>query len=68
MKTISVRLDPKSIADAINEIRQYQKDVENKVSLLVQRLTDFGAEIVKVKIVGMGAYYSGALLSGVDGY
>ena len=68
MKTINVKLSPQGVMDAINEVRQYQKDVENKVSLLVQRLTDFGAEIVKVKIVGMGAYYSGALLSGVDGY
>lgn len=68
MKTISVRLDPKSIEDAINELNQYKKDVENKAKLLVQRLTDMGASVARVKIVGMGAYYSGELLSGVDGY
>ena len=68
MKTISVRLDPKSIEEAINELNQYKKDVENKAKLLVQRLTDLGASVVRVKIVGMGAYYSGELLSGVDGY
>ena len=68
MKTIKVRLDPNEIAIAINEIRQYQQDVEKKTRLLVQRLTDYGAEIARVKIVGMGAYYSGELLSGVDGY
>ena len=68
MKTIVVRLDPKSIADAINELNDYKKEVESKARLLVQRLTDLGAEIARIKIVEMGAYYSGELLSGVDGY
>ncbi len=68
MKTIKVKLDPQGVLDAINEIRQYQKDVENKVRLLIQRLTDLGADIARIKIVSMGAYYSGELLSGVDGY
>jgi hypothetical protein len=35
---------------------------------LVQKLTDYGAEIARVKIVNMGAYYSGELYSGVSGY
>ena len=68
MKTINVKLSPQGVADAIKEIREYQKDVENKVRLLIQRLTDLGAEIARIKIVSMGAYYSGELLSGVDGY
>lgn len=68
MKTIKVTLDPKSIEKAIDELNQYKKDIENKARLLVQRLTDLGANIVRVKIVEMGAYYSGELLSGVDGY
>lgn len=68
MKTISVRLDPQSIADAINELEEYKKEVERRSKLLVQTLTDLGVEIVRVKIVGMGAVYSGELLSGVDGY
>lgn len=68
MKVIQARLDPKSIESAINEILEYQKDVETKARLLAQRLTDLGAEIARIKIVSLGAYYSGALLSGVDGY
>ncbi len=68
MKTINVKLDPQSIAAAITELREYQKDVENKTRLLAQRLTDLGAELARIKIVSMGAYYSGELLSGVDGY
>ena len=65
---INVKLDPKSVAEAIKELNQYKRDLEKKVSLLVQRLVDLGAEIARIKIVGMGAYYSGELLSGVSGY
>lgn len=68
MKTIKVKLDPKSIEKAIKELNQYKKDIENKTRLLVQRLTDLGANVVRVKIVEMGAYYSGELFSGVSGY
>ncbi len=68
MKNISVRLDPAEIAKAIGELMEYQKEVETKARMLVQRLTDLGAEIVRVKIVSLGAFASGELLSGVDGY
>ena len=68
MKKIAVRLDPKSVAEAIEELNQYKQDIEKKVTLLMQRLTDLGAEVARVKIVSMGAYYSGELLSGVEGY
>ena len=61
-------LDPKSIDRAIAEINSYRKEVENKTVTLVQRLTDLGASLVRVKIVEMGAYATGELLSGVDGY
>ena len=52
----------------IKELNAYKKRVQEKTSLLVQRLTDYGAEIARIKIVNMGAYYSGELLSGVNGY
>lgn len=69
MKTITVDLNKEnSIKNAIKELKQYKRDVENKTRLLVQRLTDEGASIARVKIVNMGAYYSGELLSGVNGY
>lgn len=67
-KVIQVKLDPKSIADAIKELEAYKKEIETKARLLVQKLTEFGAEIVRIKIVEMGAVYSGELLSGVSGY
>jgi hypothetical protein len=68
VKTITVRLDPNSIADAIKELEEYKKEVERRARLLVQTLTNLGADTARVKIVEMGAYYSGELLSGVDGY
>ncbi len=68
MKTINVKLSPQGVADAINELKEYQQDVERKTVLLAQRLIDLGAEIARIKIVGMDAYYSGELLSGVSGY
>ena len=70
MKTeIYVNLNEKgSVGKALRKIRAYKRRVENNTRLLVQRLTDYGAEVVRIKIVEMGAYYSGELLSGVDGY
>lgn len=68
-KEIYINLNEEgSIKNAIKKTKQYKKRIENKTRLLVQRLTDYGAEIVRVKIVNMGAYYSGELLSGVNGY
>lgn len=69
MKNIQVNIfDPKSVEKAIKELNAYKKEVETKTRELAQRLTDLGADIVRMKIVEMGAYYSGDLLSGVEGY
>ena len=69
MKTIIVDLNKDNgIKNAIKELKQYKTEIENKTRLLVQRLTEEGAAIARVKIVNMGAYYSGELLSGVEGY
>ena len=68
MKNIKVRLDTKNITKAIRELRKYKKDIQRKTQRLVQKLTDYGAEVARIKIVNMGAVYSGELLSGVDGY
>lgn len=67
-KVIKVKLDPQSIANAVNELEAYRKEVERNARTLVLRLTNFGADIARIKIVSMGAYASGELLSGVSGY
>ena len=70
MKTeIKIDLNKKgSLENGTKELKSYKKRVQEKTSLLVQKLTDYGAEIARIKIVNMGAYYSGELLSGVSGY
>ena len=69
MTEIIVNLnEDKSIQKAIRDLKRYRQQVETNAMMLVQRLTDEGAEIARVKIVSLGAYYSGELLSGVDGY
>lgn len=70
MKTeIRINLNEKgSLGKGLRKLRAYKRRVENNTRLLVQRLTDYGADIVRIKIVNMGAYYSGELLSGVSGY
>lgn len=69
MRNIPVNVfDPASVANAIKMLRSYRQEVEQKTMLLAQRLTDLGADIVRMKIVDMGAVYTGELLSGVNGY
>ena len=66
---IIINLNEKnSIAKARRRLHAYKRRIYNKTSLLAQRLTDYGAEIAQIKIVSLGAYYSGELLSGVSGY
>ena len=57
-----------SLGKGLRKLGAYKRRLQNRTSLLIQKLTDYGAEIVRVKIVNMGAYYSGELLSGVEGY
>ena len=69
MITIKVDLNQDGgIKNAIKELRKYKRKIEKNTRLLVQKLTDDGANVARIKIVNMGAYYSGDLLSGVDGY
>lgn len=68
-KDIRINLNTQDgIEKGIKELQAYKKRIRDKTSLLLQRLTDYGAEIARVKIVSMGAYYSGELLAGVSGY
>ena len=60
--------EPNGLQKGINKLQTYKKRIQRKTSQLIQKLTDYGAEIVRIKIVNMGAYYSGELLSGVSGY
>lgn len=70
MKTeIRIDLNEKgSLKKGIKALKNYKKRIEKNTSLLVQKLTDYGVDIVRIKVVSMGAYYSGELYSGISGY
>lgn len=67
-KVIKVNLNQKSVANAIKEIGEYQKEIENKARKLAELLVETGANIAKIKIIEFGAVDTGNLLSGVSGY
>lgn len=67
-KVITVRLDPESIAKAISELQMYKEEIERRVQLLVETLTDRGADIARAKVVELDAVYSGELLSSINSY
>ena len=51
MRTVIVKLDPQGIADAIEQINAYRKEVEDRTRLLCQRMVDLGAAIARIKII-----------------
>lgn len=59
-----------SIDRAIKELEKYKQDLNKKVSLLVQALTDRGVEIAKAQVVEVdpSAFYTGALEESITGY
>lgn len=67
-KVIKVKLDPDSIAKAISELQMYKEEVERRVHLLIETLTDRGADIARAKVVEMDALYSGELLGSINSY
>ena len=67
-KVIKVKLDPKSIENAINEIQEYQKDLERRVRLLLKRLTDEGVMIAKAKVVEHKIIHDNELTNSINGF
>lgn len=50
MRTIRVKLDPHSVAQAIEEIRQYQAELDIKVQKLLRTLVWSGKRIARAKV------------------
>lgn len=67
-KVIKVRLDPKSIQSAFEEIEAYKKDLERRVRLLLKRLTDEGVEIAKAKVVEHKIIHDNELTNSINGF
>ena len=68
MAEITVGLTPKSIDAAIRKVERYKKELNPKVSLLIQSLTDAGVEIAKAQVRELGAWYTGELEESITGY
>ena len=67
-KVIKVRLDPKSIDEAINELQTYKADLERRVRMLLQHLVDRGVVIAKAKVVEHGIIHDAELTNSIGGY
>lgn len=67
-KVIKVKLDPHSIENAIKELEEYKKDLENRVRLLLKTLTDRGVAIAKAKVVEHGIIHDNALTNSIGGF
>ncbi len=68
MKTIKVKLSPKSIEKAITELQMYKEEVERRVKTLLEILTERGAEIARAKIIDFDAVDKGNLLGSVESF
>ena len=67
-RVIKVKLDPRSIESAIKEIEAYKAEVEQRVRLLLKRLTDRGVEIAKAKVVEHGIIHDTQLTNSINGF
>ena len=68
MRKISFGLSTKEINRAIREVEKYKAELNTKVSMLIEALTDYGVEIAKVQVRQLGAWYTGELESSISGY
>ena len=65
---IRFSLNPNDIDRAIQEVEKFKQDFKMKCNLLVQALTEYGLEVARVQVVQLDAWYTGELLSSIDGY
>ena len=68
MPKIKMKLTTRSIQDAIDEIKQYKKELNDIVKLLIKELVDKGVEIAKAQVRDLGAVYTGELEESITGY
>lgn len=67
-KVIKVKLDPQSIADAINEIQAYKEDLERRVKILLKELINQGVDIARAKVVDFGIIHDTNLSQSIEGF
>ena len=64
--TIRFKLD--EIDKAIREVKAFKKIFLEKCNRLVQALTEEGAEIARLEVRRLDAFYTGELLNSIEGY
>ena len=67
-KKIIFGLSTKEINRAIREVEKYKAELSNKMSMLIEALTDYGVEVAKAQVRELGAWYTGELESSITGY
>jgi HK97 gp10 family phage protein len=63
-----INLNPREIDRLIKDIKQYKRELTEKVNLLIGELTDYGVEVAKAQVRELGAWYTGELESSIKGY
>lgn len=68
LRTIKFDLSQRGLANAIREVRRFQKDLVKAINALIERLTQEGAEVAKVYVQEMDAIDTGQLEQSIYGY
>ena len=63
-----MKLTTRSIEDAIREVKQYKRKLNDRVKALIRELVDKGVEIAKAQVRELGAVYTGQLEESITGF
>ena len=67
-KVIKVRLSEKGIERAIRDVNRFKEEFLEKCNRLVEALTDEGAEIARIQVRQLEAWFTGELMNSIEGY
>lgn len=67
LKSIEMELTPKSISNAIREVKEFRDELQRKCLELVEALMMEGVEIAKMQVASMDAVYTGELEQSIQG-
>lgn len=65
---MKIKVSIGNIDEAIRQIEEYEKSLNEKCRKLVQRLVDEGVLVAKAKLISLGAFESGELVSSMQGF
>jgi len=65
---IQMKLTTRSIEDAIREVKEYKRELNDRVKALIKELVDKGVEIAKAQVRELGAVYTGELEESITGF